>query len=55
MLDKVLGLVSLAALVAFLGVVVGFVPLPDLAAVIGLVLAMAAYDLHRSTFRRGPR
>ena len=52
MMDKVAGLVALAILAAFLGVVVAFVPEPDLAAVSLIVVAMAAYDLSRSTFRR---
>jgi hypothetical protein len=53
MLDAVIGLLALATLAGFLAVVVGFVPEADLATVIVVVLAMAAFDLYRSTFRRG--
>lgn len=45
MTDQVLRAAAFAALVAFLGVLVYWVPRVDLAAVILLTLALAAYDL----------
>jgi uncharacterized membrane protein YfcA len=50
-MEKLFGLVAFALLAAFLGAIVGFVPEPDLAIVFAMVLALAAYDLYRSTFR----
>ncbi len=45
MIDQVLRAVTFAALVGFLGILVFWVPRIDLAAVILLTLALAAYDL----------
>ena len=44
MVDKIVALASLAALVAFMGVVVWFVNEPDLWIVVLIVLVMASYD-----------
>lgn len=52
MLDKILAIFALACLVLFLGVLVYFVPLPDLTIIIGIVAAMAAYDFYRQLRRR---
>lgn len=43
-LDWVLSVVGLGGFIVFLGVIASFVPQPDLLAVIGVTLAMAAYD-----------
>lgn len=51
MIDKILAILSLAVLVSFLGVIVWFVPEPDLAVVVGVVLVMAFYDFYRTAFR----
>lgn len=51
MLDKFLVAVSLVALVAFCGVVVGFVAEPDLVIVTVLVLALAINDFWITVFR----
>lgn len=48
MLDRVVGILSLALLFAFMGVVVWFIAAPDLTIIVVLVLAMAAYDFWRS-------
>jgi len=51
MTDKILALVALAALVGSLGILVIFVPEPDLIIVTLIALALAAYDFYLSLFR----
>jgi membrane protein implicated in regulation of membrane protease activity len=51
-MDKVVGTLALAAFVAFLAVVVGFVPVEDLIIVFVLVACMAGYDFWRTLRRR---
>ncbi|MEM8743258.1 MAG: hypothetical protein AAGF14_01340 [Pseudomonadota bacterium] len=53
MLDKILVLISMAALVAFLGVVLGFVAEPDLIIVTCLIVALAMHDFWISVFKPG--
>ncbi len=53
MLDKVLVLVAMVALVAFLGVVIGFVAEPDLIVVTTLIIALAMHDFWISVFKKG--
>lgn len=48
MLDRVLGIFSLALLFGFMGVVVWFIAVPDLTIIVLFVLAMAAYDFWRA-------
>ena len=48
MIDQVMRAVAFAALVGFLGVLVYWVPRIDLAAVILVTVALAAYDLFRA-------
>ena len=50
MTDKIMAILGLAALIAFLGVVAWFVPAIDLIVVILVVSALASYDFWR-TFR----
>jgi hypothetical protein len=50
MVDRIIGIAALAVLVAFLGVIVGFVPDVDLAIVIVIVAAMASYDFYLTLF-----
>ncbi|GBE44260.1 MAG TPA: hypothetical protein ENH05_00985 [Rhizobiales bacterium] len=52
MLDKILVFISMAALIAFLGVVVGFVREPDLIIVTTLIVALAAHDFWITVFKR---
>ncbi len=52
MLDKVLAIVAITTLFAFVGVVVWFVPDPALATVNIIVLAMVVYDFYPQTFRK---
>lgn len=47
MLDRVLGILSLALLIAFMGVVVWFIGIPDLTVIVVLVILMAVYDFWR--------
>lgn len=54
MIDRVLGSVALLVFAGFLGVLVWRAPLPDLAVVLAVVFAMAAYDFWLSLFKRGP-
>ena len=49
MLDKVLAIVSLGFLVAFMGIVIWFVAVPDLTIITVAVLLMAGYDFYRLT------
>lgn len=53
MLDKFLVLISLVALIAFLGVVIGFVAEPDLIIVTCLIIALATHDFWISVFKPG--
>ena len=53
MLDKILVLVAMVALVAFLGVVIGFVAEPDLIIVTTLIVALAMHDFWISVFKPG--
>jgi hypothetical protein len=52
MLDKILVFISLIALIAFCGVVVGFVAEPDLIIVTALILALASHDFWITVFRK---
>lgn len=54
MLDKILAVLSLAALILFLSIVVRFVAEPALWVVILIVVSMASYDFWRAAFRKGP-
>lgn len=47
MLDRVLGVIALALLIAFMGVVVWFIGVPDLTVIVVAVLLMAIYDFWR--------
>lgn len=51
MIDRVLAALSLAALLAFIGVIVLYVPDADLVIVSAAVLALAAYDFYVTAFR----
>ncbi len=53
MLDKFIVLVSLIALITFLGVVIGFVAEPDLIIVTCLIIALATNDFWISVFKPG--
>ena len=53
MADKVFAAISLALLIAFLGVVVAFVREIDLAIVILLGIGLASYDFWVSIFQNG--
>lgn len=48
MMDKIMAVLALATVIAFLGVVVVFVPEVDLMVVVVLVSALAIYDFWRS-------
>ncbi|MEQ8815163.1 MAG: hypothetical protein RLO51_20340 [Thalassobaculum sp.] len=50
MLDRTIGLSALALLIGFMAILIGFVPHPDLIAVIVVVVLMAGYDFYRSLF-----
>jgi len=52
MLDRILGLAALAALIGFMGILVGFVPEIDLIIVIAVVVALAGYDFYWALFTR---
>jgi hypothetical protein len=52
MLDKVLAIVSILFLIASVGVVVWFVPEPDLMIISIIVLVMAVSDFYLLTFRK---
>jgi hypothetical protein len=51
-MDKVIGVLALLAVIAFLGVLVGFVPDVDLIIVCAVVVALAAWDFWRMLRRR---
>ena len=50
-LDKIIVFVALVALVAFCGIVVVYVKIPDLTVTISLILFIVAYDFWVSVFR----
>ena len=50
MTDKIIGLLAIAVLIGFVGIIIGFVPDLDLIAVVVIVVAMAAYDFYKSLF-----
>ena len=52
MIDKILVFIALAALITFLGVVIGFVAEPDLVIVTSLMVALASHDFYISVFKR---
>ena len=52
MLDKVLATISILSLIVSVGVVVWFVPEPDLMIITIIVLAMAVFDFYLLTFRQ---
>ncbi|GAB4225358.1 MAG: hypothetical protein Tsb0032_31270 [Kiloniellaceae bacterium] len=52
MLDKVLGILAIAILMGFMGILIGFVPDVDLIIVAVVVVVMAAYDFYRTLFKR---
>ncbi len=52
MLDKVLAIVAILTLFAFVSVVVWYVPEPDLTIIIVIVLVMAVFDFYLQTFRK---
>lgn len=51
MIDKILVFISMVGLIAFLGVVLGFVAEPDLIIVTCLMIALALYDFWISVFK----
>jgi len=53
MADKIMAVVALATMIAFLGVVAWFVPDIDLIAVIALVSLLAIYDFWESLRSKG--
>ncbi len=53
MTDKIMAVVALATMIAFLGVVAWFVPDIDLIAVIALVSLLAIYDFWESLRSKG--
>lgn len=55
MIDKILVFIALAALITFLGVVIGFVAEPDLVIVTSLMVALASHDFYISVFKKKNR
>lgn len=51
MSDKILAFLALLTLGAFLGILVRFVPRPDLIAVVVFCVLLAAIDFYLATFR----
>ena len=52
MTDRLVAFFALVVLTVFLGIIVAFVPDPDLAIVSILALAMAGFDFYRSLFAK---
>lgn len=52
MTDRILALVALAGFILFLGIIVSYVPHPDLVTVVIIVILMACYDFGRELFTR---
>ncbi len=55
MLDRIIGIVALASLLAFFAVLPAFVRSLDLVAVLAITAALAGYDFYVSLFRRNNR
>lgn len=53
MTDKIMAIVALATMVAYIGLIAWFVPEIDLIIVISFVSLLAAYDFWRSFRRNG--
>jgi hypothetical protein len=53
MLDRIIGLAAIAMLIGFIGILIAFVPVPDLVIIVLIVIGMAAYDFYRSLFKQG--
>jgi len=51
MLDKFLGVFSLALLIGFMGIVVWYIGRPNLTIIVILVLVMAVYDFWRELWK----
>jgi len=51
MLDKIIVFLAMTALIAFCGIVVVYVKVPDLTVIIVLILFIAAHDFWVSVFR----
>lgn len=52
MTDKILALMALATLAGFLGIIVSFVPEPDLVIIVAVVILMTCFDFFRELFSR---
>ncbi|MEZ5740698.1 MAG: hypothetical protein R3E68_15405 [Burkholderiaceae bacterium] len=52
MIDKLMALIAFAFMAGFVGILVWYVPRWDLGVVVGLTVALAAYDLfvHKGSF-----
>ncbi|MEO3430379.1 hypothetical protein AAFN88_16095 [Pelagibius sp. CAU 1746] len=50
-IDKVIGVLAVAVLLGFFGILVGFVPDPELIAVIVVVAVMAIYEFYVMLFK----
>lgn len=55
MIDRIMALVAIATLTAFLGILVWKVPRPDLAAVIAITVALAVWDFLTNAGKRSRR
>ena len=53
MIDKIMAILGLATFMAFLGVVVAFVPEPDLIVVVAFVSVLAIYDFWTTLSAQG--
>ena len=52
MTDRILALLALAGFIIFLGIIIAYVPHPDLVTVSVVVIVMACYDFWRELFNR---
>ena len=55
MIDRIIVIISFAALIAFCGLVIVYVAVPDLAIITALILALAAHDFWTSLLKPQPQ
>lgn len=51
MTDRIIGIAALGVLIAFVGIIIGFVPDLDLFVVMAVVVAMVGYDFYLTLFK----
>jgi len=51
-MDKLMALIAFAMMAGFVGILITYVPSPDLIAVVVLTVVLVAYDFYASTMKK---